>query len=247
MARNLLSTKGVGGFWRGVGMQVGFCGPAHALMFASYEKVLQLGNAKQENNANSTRVALVGFAAGAVSTVLHDVVMVPAETVKQRLQLGYYRGPLHCLSRMVASGGGSLYRSFWTTLATNIPYGGLMMASNESIKKMINPSGEFSLSTYLISGGISGAFAGGLTTPADVVKTKLQTQSLGATKISGSTPQQFTVVFNGFFDAFHAIRKQEGWNGFYRGVGPRMLMYGPSCAIAWVAYESAKNVLIVKK
>ena len=283
VARNLLETRGFGSLWRGVSMQVGFCGPAHALMFASYEKILQMGGCGStgstrtrgssdggdgDGGASGTvqspeRVAAVGFLAGAVSTVLHDTVMVPAETVKQRLQLGYYRGPLHCLSRMIANGGGSLYRSFGTTLATNIPYGAVMMATNESIKKAINPEGDFSLATYLFAGGVSGSLAGLVTTPADVVKTRLQTQSLGAAVAAkaagtgaagagpaagmaaaeGEAPQAFAVLYQGFGDASRAIWREEGWLGFTRGAGPRMLMYGPSCAISWGAYETAKHML----
>ena len=34
---------------------------------------------------------------------------VPAETIKQRLQLGYYRNALHCCSAMLATGGSSLF------------------------------------------------------------------------------------------------------------------------------------------
>ena len=143
-------------------MQLAFCGPAHALMFSSYEHVLTLGGTAQtsrseESQASGQRVAAIGFIAGAVSTALHDLVMVPADTVKQRLQLGYYRGPLHCLRRTKFE---SLYRSLPTTLATNIPFGGIMIASNESIKQVVNPSGEFSLSVYMLSAGVSGALAG---------------------------------------------------------------------------------------
>ena len=59
--------------------------------------------------ASAERVAVVGAVAGVVSTILHDSVMVPAETVKQRMQLGYYRNALHCAQAMLASGGGSAW------------------------------------------------------------------------------------------------------------------------------------------
>jgi hypothetical protein len=68
---------------------------------------------------------------------------VPTETVKQRLQLGYYRNAQHCLERIVAKGGTSLFRSMPTTLAMNVPYNSLMMMCNESLRKWLNPSGDF--------------------------------------------------------------------------------------------------------
>ena len=310
-ARHILELRGGLGFWRGVTMQVGFCGPAHALMFASYEQILRLGGAKQTGDSSSSshgdhdcsdggggggvvvaspspeRVAAVGMVAGAVSTCFHDLVMVPAETVKQRLQLGYYRGAWHCLSRMVASGDalGSLYRSLPTTLATNAPYGAILVATNESVKKVANPDGQYSLPVYVASGAFSGSVAGLLTTPLDVVKTRLQTQSLavavkttagatngggaGAGRLTGAAAgaaaaagrgggggggvgccavdprgsPSFSVIYRGFFDALRSVWREEGYRGFARGAGPRVLIGGPAAAISWSAYETCKHAL----
>ena len=169
LARTLVTQHGVGSLWRGVGVAASACGPAHALMFGTYEQVLTLGG---QESAGADRAAVVGAVAGGVSTLAHDMVMVPADTIKQRMQLGYYRSAFHCLSRMLATGGGSLYRSLPTTLAMNVPYASLMMMANEGARKVVNPSGEYSLTTFLLCGGFSGAFAAALTTPLDVVRTR---------------------------------------------------------------------------
>ena len=131
VTRSLVRQYGVGHLYRGISALLPAIGPAHALMFSGYEQVLHLGGAR-ESGASAERVAVVGAVAGVVSTVLHDSVMVPAETVKQRMQLGYYRNALHCVQAMLATGGGSFFRSFPTTLAMNAPYCSLMMMSNES-------------------------------------------------------------------------------------------------------------------
>ena len=47
--------------------------------------------------------------------------------------------------RMLATGGGSLFRALPTTLAMNVPYASLMVASNESLRRRLNPTGAFSL------------------------------------------------------------------------------------------------------
>ena len=226
-------------------MQLAFCGPAHALMFSGYEQVLLLGGAK-ESGASGERVAAVGAAAGVVSTVLHDSCMVPAETIKQRLQLGYYRDAVHCFEAMLASGGSSFFRSLPTTVAMNVPYCSLMMMSNESLKRWLNPSSDFDLGVYLVAGGLSGALAGGVTTPLDVVKTRLQVQSLSAHAVDvGVAPgEAFVVRYSGFMAAVRSIHAESGASGFLRGLGPRVAMYGPSCAVSWCAYESCKQLLI---
>jgi len=115
--------------------------------------------------------------------------MTPLDTVKQRLQLGYYIGLKDCVQSMHKSEGlFSFYRSFPTTLAMNIPYGCVMMASNESLKKAMSPDGEFSLTTSMLAGSGAGAIAAAFTTPLDVVKTRLQTQQLGAISHPSSSP-----------------------------------------------------------
>lgn len=60
----------------------------------------------------------------------------------------------------------------------NIPYGCVMVATNESLKKVIAPKGDYTISTYLLAGSGAGALAAIATTPFDLVKTRLQTQSL---------------------------------------------------------------------
>ena len=172
---------------------------------------------------------MVGAVAGGVSTLAHDLVMVPADTIKQRRWLSYYRSAFHCLSRMLATGGGSLYRSLPTTLAMNVPYASLMMMANEGARKVVNPSGEYSLTTFLLCGGFSGAFAAALTTPLDVVKTRLQTQGLGvgveaaAEAAAHDAPSAFTVRYSGFVDAATALWRCDGLRGFFRGATPRGL------------------------
>lgn len=245
LARTLVTQHGVGSLWRGVGVAASACGPAHALMFTTYEHVLTLGG---QESAGADRAAVVGAVAGGVSTLAHDLVMVPADTIKQRMQLGYYRSAFHCLSRMLATGGGSLYRSLPTTLAMNVPYASLMMMANEGARKVVNPSGEYSLTTFLLCGGFSGAFAAALTTPLDVVKTRLQTQGLARASATagelGGAPRGFVVRYRGFVDATRAIAAEHGARGFFRGVAPRVLTIGPSCALSWCAYESAKRLLL---
>ena len=147
---------------------------------------------------------------------------------------------------MLASGGGSFFRSLPTTLAMNVPYVSLMMASNESLKRWLNPSGAFDVTVYLVSAGVSGAVAAGLTTPLDVVKTRLQIQSLSTptTALGGAPGDAYFVRYHGFMAAVRSIYVESGVSGFWRDLGPRVAMYGPSCAISWVSYECCKKLLL---
>eukprot|EP00939_MAST-03C_sp_MAST-3C-sp1_P004333 g4333.t1 len=118
-------------------------------------------------------------AAGIAATVSHDVIMTPMDVMKQRLQLGYYNGMRDCFKRVLATEGmGAFFVSFPTTLAMNVPYGAVLVASHESIKRVLNPSGGANMPAFLVSGALAGALAAAVTNPLDVVKTKLQTQGL---------------------------------------------------------------------
>ena len=87
IVRQLVANDGIGVLWRGVGVVPFGCIPAHALMFSTYELILETGGSRKEDAAPK-QVAMIGALAGGVSTLFHDAIMVPTETVKQRLQLG---------------------------------------------------------------------------------------------------------------------------------------------------------------
>ncbi len=122
---------------------------------------------------------MAAAACGAAATLSHDLFMTPLDVVKQRLQLGFYKGMFDCIHKVVKyEGVRALFISFPTTLLMNIPYGGVMVATNESLKTALNPSGERNIPAFFISGAGAGGLAALVTNPLDVAKTRLQTQCI---------------------------------------------------------------------
>lgn len=67
--------------------------------------------------------------------------------------IGYYNSVTHCVTSIVRLEGiRAFYLSLGTTLMMNVPYGCIMVAANESARKILNPSGEFSYSSSMLSG-----------------------------------------------------------------------------------------------
>ena len=61
---------------------------------------------------------------------------------RRLLQLGHFSSWMQCFKKLVrVEGVRSLYYSFPTTLFMNLPYGGVMVATNETLKSYFNPSG----------------------------------------------------------------------------------------------------------
>ena len=194
-ASSLLRAEGVAGLYRGVAAVAVGAGPAHAVYFATYEKVKASAMARRkrvsEGDAPPTVLddvspeVLYAFA-GACATIVCDAVQTPVDTIKQRLQMSDspYKGVWDCARRTVREQGpGALYRSYPTTLAMNVPFTAIHFSAYESSKRFLGErlrleGGEMeeeSFLTQFTAGGFAGGLAAACTTPLDVVKTRMQT------------------------------------------------------------------------
>lgn len=249
--RGVLQERGILGLMRGsAAIGVG-CIPAHVGLFGTYELARSnLLDADEEAQAAQPMRAAV---CGALGTVVHDCVLTPADVVKQRLQLGRYLGPIDCISSMLRHEGvASLYRSLPATLAMNVPYTGILVAANESLKPLLGLTRGASerseqapgLHWHFVSAGISGAVASAFTLPLDNVKTRLQTQGASGLLSPKAAPCAFTAPrYSGFMTAARAIWVEQGVRGFARGFLPRIVQAAPSAAVCWGTYEGMRGVL----
>ncbi|KAF6154541.1 hypothetical protein GIB67_027814 [Kingdonia uniflora] len=119
-----------------------------------------------------------------VATTASDAVLTPMDVVKQRLQLrsSPYFGVKDCVLRMIREEGiGDFYASYRTTVVTNAPFTAVHFSTYEAMKKILSEvspenASEERLLVHICAGGVAGALAGAVTTPLDVVKTRLQCQ-----------------------------------------------------------------------
>lgn len=234
----IVRERGVVGLMRGsVVIGVG-CIPAHVGLFGTYEFA--------RTRLLDTRLhqPFQTACCGALASTIHDAIMTPADVVKQRLQLGCHTGAVDCaVSVWRREGLVAFYRSLPTTLMMNIPYNGMLIAANESLKRFLSLKNYDEGATfadapwYFVSAGSSGAFAAAMTLPLDVVKTRLQTQP-GGDAIGRGRPR-----YSGIVSTMGAIHADEGWRGFYRGLGPRVALAMPAAAVCWGTYETVRMSL----
>lgn len=246
--RGVMRSHGsLAGLYRGV-TAVGIgAGPAHALYFATYEHM------KTFMQSDDGRHHPFHHAfAGACATVVGDAVQTPVDTVKQRLQMhnSPYKGVWDCIVKTTESQGiRALYRSYPTTLAMNVPFTAIHFTAYESSKialgDLVNGGTEVeeeSFFTQFTAGGLAGGLAAGITTPLDVVKTRMQTHcevaecEMGAMGVKGEIqPGSGKGVCAVTGDAVHCkqaasggIEGAGGLKGGSQGVNPKVTPGAPS-------------------
>uniref|UniRef100_A0A8C8DKV0 Solute carrier family 25 member 28 n=1 Tax=Oryzias sinensis TaxID=183150 RepID=A0A8C8DKV0_9TELE len=235
--RRIVATEGVWRPLRGLNATAIGAGPAHALYFASYEKLKKTLSDVIHPGANSH---VANGAAGCVATLLHDAAMNPAEVVKQRMQMynSPYRGVLDCVRAVwQKEGPAAFYRSYTTQLTMNVPFQALHFMTYEHLQELLNPHRQYNPSSHVLSGALAGAIAAAATTPLDVCKTLLNTQESQA--LSSSSHEAHRHI-SGLAHAFRTVYRLGGLRGFFKGVQARIIYQMPSTAISWSVYEFFK-------
>jgi solute carrier family 25 iron transporter 28/37 len=252
----MIQAEGPFRLWRGVSATFAGCIPAHAAFFSVFEAMKRLTGADRAGHHP------IGAAiTGASAALSHDLFMTPFDTIKQRMQLGYYSGFTHCIREVLRTEGAiALFRSLPATLLMNIPHGATVVIVNESTRTFLRRDQKLSLANSMVAGSLAGAVAAMVTCPLDVIKTRLQTIDLAPCPAPSSAnitpPCQQPIVSSraAAGEAGHGITAMisiargifiaEGIKGLLRGLVPRMMTQAPAAAISWTAYEAAKAALL---
>ena len=136
--------------------------------------------------------AVAYFMAGLVADGVASPLYVPSEVLKTRLQLqgrynnpyfqsGYnYKSTWHAARTIVKTEGtAALFFGYRATLYRDLPFSALQFAFYEEERKLAmryKGSREIGLPLELLTAATAGGMAGFLTTPLDVIKTRIQTQ-----------------------------------------------------------------------
>lgn len=89
---------------------------------------------------------------------------------------------------------------------------------------------ELSNVDYLCLSGLSKVFAGCITYPYQLLRSRLQTYDAAGT-------------YRGVGDAIAQTWRKEGMAGFYKGLGPNLLRVLPSTWVTFLVYENMKKTL----
>ena len=143
---------------------------------------------------------------------------------------GAYRSTLDGIRQIhQVEGIKGFYRGLVPSLL-GVSHGALQFMAYEQLKKHRVQQHPLNAVDYLLLSGLAKIFAGSITYPYQVVRSRLQMYNAEA-------------VYNGAQDATVQIWKQEGLRGFYKGLGPNLVRVMPSTWVTFVVFEKTRSYL----
>jgi len=235
-AKKVYKNEGFTGFYRGLPPQLVGVAPEKAIKLTMNDLV-----------RGKTRVPDTGkiklyweIAAGGIAGGSQVVFTNPLEIVKIRLQMQGEmakssgvapKSALHIIKQLGLFG---LYKGASACLLRDVPFSAIYFTSYAHLKKDVFREGEngkkLSFVETLTAAGIAGMPAAYLTTPADVVKTRIQSEA----KKGYST-------YSGIMDAFTKITTEEGARALFKGGIARVVRSSPQFGVTLVAYETLQT------
>jgi solute carrier family 25 S-adenosylmethionine transporter 26 len=247
-----LRSGGFTGIYRGVGSALVGSAPSASLFFLTYEGTKSLFATLPILPADSTFSApLTHMVAASLGEVAACAVRVPTEVIKQRAQAGQFHSSAAALTDILRRRkevglfglGRELYRGWGITIFREIPFTVIQFPLWEALKgwgrariRRNNPGAlekggvelDVGAAESALYGSLAGGVAAGLTTPLDVLKTRVMLSKKSRSVAS----------------IFRGILRDEGPRVLFSGIGPRMMWISAGGAIFLGSYQWAVNTLM---
>ncbi|VVB09067.1 unnamed protein product [Arabis nemorensis] len=168
-----------------------------------------------------------------VGTVLGTTLRIPCEVLKQRLQANLFDNIVEAtVSTWHQDGLKGLFRGTGVTLLREVPFYVAGMGLYNESKKVVERQLGRELEPWeaIAVGALSGGFTAVLTTPFDVIKTRMMTAPQG--------------VDLSMWMAAYLIVTKEGPLAFYKGAVPRFFWTAPLGALNLAGYELLQKAMV---
>ncbi|KAJ7028425.1 mitochondrial carrier domain-containing protein [Mycena alexandri] len=226
---------GFKGIYKGVGSVGVGSAPGAAVFFATYDTL------KHNSPLPEHLKPVTHMLSASVAEVAACLVRVPTEVIKTRAQTSTYGPGQSSLSSakflLASDGWKGFYRGFGSTIMREIPFTSIQFPLYELLKSRLSTFVRRK-PLYAHEAAVCGSFAGGvaaaLTTPLDVLKTRVMLDMRDATKEKlPSLPARLKNIY-----------VAEGIPALFAGVVPRTLWISAGGAVFLGVYEWAVNGLI---
>ncbi|KAG0210296.1 hypothetical protein BGX28_009452 [Mortierella sp. GBA30] len=232
------ASGGFRGVYSGLTSAVIGSAPGASMFFVTYEGLKNTLTAALPDPQYAPAVHMMSASGGEIAACF---VRVPTEVIKQRMQTKQFQTTTGALKSVIQNEGIlGFYRGYLSTVAREIPFTCIQFPLYEYMKK------SYALSTHrsevdpweaAIFGSIAGGIAAGITTPLDVIKTRLMLSQRSAAGIA-----QSSAYYSGIIPTFKRILAEEGPRALFSGIGPRVMWISIGGSIFLGVYEKAKVV-----
>ncbi|XP_046390589.1 solute carrier family 25 member 40-like [Ischnura elegans] len=256
--------EGVSSLWSGLSPTLVLSIPATVIYYVAYEQLRVNLKDYYNDNWNKGKPAVqptwIPLISGASARIWAASIVSPLELVRTKMQskkLSYSETFQAVRSHLQHHGIPGLWKGLGPTLMRDVPFSAIYWLNYEGLKNYFSQqSPSFSFSFF--AGAVSGAIAGILTLPFDVVKT-LQQIEIGD---KGSQPNRrirkshnfsWSRAQHGKSTAANSARKattavmmksiyaSTGIKGLFAGFVPRVVKVAPACAIMVATFEYGKQ------
>ncbi|KAJ5775903.1 uncharacterized protein N7511_000914 [Penicillium nucicola] len=231
-ARKVIRNEGFLGLYSGVIPQLIGVAPEKAIKLTVNDLVRGYFTDKDTHRIKYMHEVLAGGTAGACQVVFTN----PLEIVKIRLQVqgeiaknvegAPRRSALWIVKNLGLMG---LYKGASACLLRDVPFSAIYFPTYAHLKSDFfgeTPTNKLGVVQLLTAGAIAGMPAAYLTTPCDVIKTRLQVEARkGDTK------------YNGLRHCAQTVWKEEGLAAFFKGGPARIMRSSPQFGFTLAAYE----------
>jgi len=229
-----LKSGGFRGIYAGLGSAAAGSIPAASAFFLAYDTAK-----KSFSNVMTDGVALHSVS-GCVAETVACVIRIPFEVVKQTAQANPRVSSSEAKYRILNTVGfRGLFRGYFSMVFRDVPFSILQMPMWEFFKSRVRKHNHDKTGTADITGlqsgacgSLAGAISAALTTPMDVVKTRI-ILSQRYTDIQRYSENPFKVLSQ--------IAREEGVGKLYSGVVPRVVWLSAGGFLFFGAYEFCKN------
>jgi len=243
--------EGLRGMFKGNGAYCLKVAPSRGTQFLVYEfvkrKMLLAGVGLAAGASAGSLHAGSRLFAGGIAGMVAASIVYPLEVVKTMLTLypDKFKSIPDALSEVYRNSGiTGLYRGLGPTLIAMFPYVGVEFMVYETLKKrwemFIGPVGTIAL---LLLGAVGGAAAQASAHPLDVIRRRMQMQSINTEKKDDDAGE--TKRYSNMFAGLYQVGKTEGVHVLFNGLGPACFEKIPSTAIGYFIYEFLKTALKV--
>ncbi|KAI1618094.1 olfactory receptor [Exophiala viscosa] len=230
-ARKVIRNEGFKGLYSGVLPQLVGVAPEKAIKLTVNDLVRGKFMDKQTGAIPLRAEILAGGSAGACQVVFTN----PLEIVKIRLQVQGELAKKADVPKRSAMwivrnlGILGLYKGASACLLRDVPFSAIYFPTYSHLKRDLfgeSQTQKLGILQLLTAGAIAGMPAAYLTTPCDVIKTRLQVEA-----------RKGDVTYNGLADCARKILKDEGFKAFFKGGPARILRSSPQFGFTLAAYE----------